>query len=129
MTRHSATAPRLHCSISRRSSVGERAEVGELAFHFDQMLPGNSANLGARLIGIVAEEKQLADLIQGEAEITASPDEVQPREVLSRIGAIIAAGTGGGRQQADPFVIPDSFDLGAGGARQLTDAEGLFHGA
>ena len=93
------------------------------------MLPGNSANLGARLIEIVGEAKQLADLIQGEAEITASPDEVQPLKMLSRIGAIIADGTGGGRQQSDPLVISDGFDLGAGRARQFADAESFFHGA
>jgi hypothetical protein len=56
-------------------------------------------------------------------------DEVQPLKMLSRIGAIIADGTGGGRQQADPLVIPDGFDLGAGRARQFADAESFFHGA
>ena len=93
------------------------------------MLPGNAANLGARLIGIVGEAKQLADLIQGEAEIVAPPDEVQSREMLSCVGAIIAAGTGGGRQQADPLVIPDGFDFGASWARQFADAESFFHSA
>jgi hypothetical protein len=60
-------------------------------------------------------------LLQTEAEFPTAGDEAQPLYLLRLVGPVATRRADRARQQADPFVVPDGFNVAAAGGRRFAD--------
>lgn len=104
-----------------RKFVAQQAELDDLLLDLRQMGGRDAVSLAAVAVGMVGEVEQRTDLFDRKAEVARMADEAQPRTVLGAIAAIVGIGPCRSGEEADPLVIADGFDVGAGGTRQLAD--------
>ena len=75
MIRHSAIVPCRHSSTKSRKLLAQRHEVGDLCFYLCQMFPSDPVDIVARPILPIGQVQEIPDLLDGEAQVTASADE------------------------------------------------------
>ncbi len=73
--------------------------------------------------GIVDQVEQLADVVEGEAELATVPDEGQPVEVPPVVAPLVAFAAQRLGHEADPLVIAHRLDLRARPLRELADRQ------
>lgn len=78
------------------------------------MVDGDAFHLGAGISAAVDELQQRPDLVQREAELPSPADEAKPSPLGLAVQAMAALASGGRRQQPDPLVVADRFDISAG---------------
>ena len=69
--------------------------------------------------------QQLRDVDQGNVQCPAVADEREALKVPTRVGPISIGAAGRRREQTDPFVVADGFDLDVRGLGQFTDLHRL----
>lgn len=77
------------------------------------MRAGDGIDISAVAIGPVGEAEQRPDIAELEPQRPRMADKRQAGEVRGAIVAVIARGSGRGRQQAFPFVETNGLGLGA----------------
>lgn len=80
----------------------------ELGAHVCQVLVGNVPDLGAIAVGADRQACQKPHLVDGEAEVTATPDKGQALHIAVVVDALAARVSLRLRQQPYVFVVPDS---------------------
>jgi hypothetical protein len=101
--------------------VNHMAQLGAKSFARDPI------NIGARLLPVVREAKQLPHFVERKPEVTTAPDKTQPLKVAAGMGAVVPASAGRRRQETNSFVIADGLHLCAGLLREFADAECARH--
>ena len=76
-----------------------------------------------RALGVTPQ--QLRDVDQGNVQCPAVADEREALKVPTRVGPISIGAAGRRREQTDPFVVADGFDLDVRGLGQFTDLHRL----
>lgn len=71
------------------------AQPGDLAPHGGKLLGGDAVGVVAGALGVLAEVDQLADRVNGEAEVAGMADEGEPVALLAGIAPLVAFGTFG----------------------------------
>src|SRR3546814_3509170 len=84
---------------------------------------GDAVDIGTVATPIVGQSEQRPHLIERETQIARAPDERQPPQFGTAIIAVISGRAPRLRQQADPFVIADGFDLGVGRLAEIADRQ------
>ncbi len=100
-----------------------RPEISDLRLDILQMRVGDDANLGAWAPALVGEPKQRADLFDRKPEGARTADEVQSLRMIGPIQTVAASAPGRSREQSDPLVIANRFDVRAGLLREAPDGE------
>src|SRR5260221_481421 len=87
------------------------------------MMRGDLSNLTARRLFRSTEPQQGADFVERKAQFTRAPNEDQD----AMVGRVINPATAGGarrrRQQFDPLVVADGFNIYPAALRKLADRE------
>jgi hypothetical protein len=86
-----------------------RPEISDLRLDILQMLVG--------------EPKQRADLFDRKAEGAGAADEAQSLRMIGPIQTVAASAPGRSREQSDPLVIANRFDVRAGLLREAPNGE------
>ena len=115
----SAPAFRDHAGQLRLQSL----QSGDAAADFAQVPAGDRIHFGARLAWIDRHIQELPDILQRKPQLTAVPDEGQPVEMSTRIGALVALRPGSKRQQARLLIVTNCLHLRAGRPGQVANRE------
>lgn len=114
--------------VNHMAQLGaECLEVRKFAFDFCEVKARDPVNIGARLLTVVREAKQLPHFVERKPEVTTAPDKAQPLKVAAGIGAVVPTGAGRRRQETNPLVIADGLHLCVGLLRKFADAECAGH--
>lgn len=105
-------------ALEHLQGVETRADTGELGV--DQRV-----DLSTVGCGVVHEAQQLRDVGQGNVQCPAVADEREALKVPTRVGPISIGAAGRRREQTDPLVVADGFDLDVRGLGQFTDLHRL----
>ena len=108
---------------SRRQRPLHPPKIGNARPHVVQVDGGEIAGFGATFVPACREVEQSAHLLDREAQFARSADEAKPRDICAVVGPVAALAERH-RQQADPLVIADGFDVHPGALGQLADGEG-----
>ena len=87
------------------------------------MLGSHPLDLGAGHRLVRRQLQQVPHLVQGEPEIAAATNEVQPLPGVHVIPAVITRSTSGAQHQPNLLVIPNRHDSHAGFPRQIANAK------
>jgi thioredoxin 1 len=109
-----------HVDEARKAGV-ERVELGAVGFDLGQLGSGRDEHgVGTSTVG---GEQQLTDLGEGEAEGLRAPNELQPRDVVVGVLAVLGAPPRGPLNQPAAFVVANRLDADVGGAGEIPDRE------
>src|ERR1700738_2271776 len=87
------------------------------------MMRGDLSNLATRSLFRAAQPKQGTDLVERKTQFTRASNENQDTMVRRVINPAAAGRAGRRRQQFDPFVIADGFNIYPAALRELADRE------
>ena len=105
--------------------AGQPGQIGELLFDRTAMLLRNAIHFGACLRFLRRQAKQIPDLVEREAQVPATADEMKPPPMFRTIRPVVSIRARGDGHQSDLFVIADRHNLDAGFARKFPDGERL----
>ena len=108
------------CDQARQLSA-KGCQVSDLPVHGIEMLSGEGVHLTARTIPIVSKAKERSDLIKAEPNIAGASNETQPCDFTGAIAPVVPSRSSHFWEQADLFIIADSFDRSSGCLSKLTD--------
>ncbi|SAL45434.1 hypothetical protein AWB64_04813 [Caballeronia sordidicola] len=86
-------------------------KVTNLALYIIQVGTRHTVGIRARLLRVMREREQFANLIYGKAKFPASPDEGKAFKGSVVVLSIAVACPTGSRQKVDLFVVADRFDI------------------
>jgi hypothetical protein len=100
-------APSSFTSFAERAEFGrEFLEISEFLFDGREVGVGDPVDVVAGLAFLGGETEEVSYFVEGEAEFSQSPDELEPVAVLRIKRAVVSFGAGGRWHQADLFVVP-----------------------
>lgn len=94
-------------------------QTSDLLLDGSQVPTRNTVSLSAILLRGVRHLEKRANVVEVKAKAAGMADEGQPVNISSLIVSVVSAGPCGSGQKADPLIVADRFDVGAGAARQL----------
>ena len=108
------------CDQARQLSA-KGCQVSDLPVHGIEMLSGEGVHLTARTIPIVSKAKERSDLIKAETNIAGASNETQPCDFIGAIAPVVPSRSSHFWEQADFFIIADSFNRSSGCLGKLAD--------
>ncbi|KQT13745.1 hypothetical protein ASG57_33900 [Bradyrhizobium sp. Leaf396] len=102
-------------------------QIGDLRPHVIEVGGGDGACLGARLVAFVDEVQQLANLIEGKAELTRSKHEAKATLVRGVVAAIASRRARRLGQKADPLVVAHGLQVAACPPGEFSPLQALHH--
>ena len=113
------------------AGIGEIGESGahfaherDLAVEIADVADGQRLDLGTFALAVAPEAEQVADFVDGKAEVAGAADEAEPVDVVVALVAVIAVAPVGGGDQADRLVVTDHLGRDASGAGRIADLHG-----
>ena len=88
------------------------------------VLVQHGVHVPAVLVGRILEAPEDPDLIKQHVQAAAVPDELQPGQVVTAVGAVVRLRTRRLRQQDLPLVIANRLDGGLGCGSKFTNLDG-----
>jgi len=119
-----ASAGRVAAPDESRHAEFERLQLGQLVPHVSQVLGGNLAHFNTGSVGLVNQSHQLTNLLDGEAEVPAAPNEAEASNSRSAVSPAPTLGTWHHRQQPNFFVVANRRHGAAGLTGQQADGDG-----
>jgi len=111
-------------SSAERAEFGrEFLEVSKFLFDGGEVGVGDPVDIVAGLAFLGGESDEVSYFVEGEAEFSQSPDELQPVAVFRGIRAVVSFGAGGRWHQTDLFVVPYRDDLYACCSCEFADTQ------